>query len=139
MTWFATSAFSFELPGDAWEERTLNMFRPENDERTMFLVGRSKVPEGGPVSVEDILKAMPMGPYDVREVVRHEWRQIGPLDAEDVSVFARQGATGEYYRFVTVNYYDLELTFQFAGPVADREDVDRRAERTLESVRFRKR
>lgn len=139
MSWFATSAFSFELPGDAWEERTLNMFRPENDDKTAFLVGRAKVPEGGPVSVEDILKDLPLGPYDEREVIRHEWRQVGPLDAEDVSVIARTGADGEYYRFVTVNYYDLEVTFQFAGRAAEQAEVDARAEKTLESVRFRKR
>lgn len=139
MSWFSTSAFHFELPGDAWEERTVNMFRPPNDDHSVFLVARSKVPEGGAVSVEEVLKSLPMGDHDVREVIRQEWRQVGPLDAEDASVFARTGAEGEYYRFVSVAYYDLEVTFQFAGPMAEREKVDVRAEKTLESVRFRKR
>jgi hypothetical protein len=139
MSWFSTSAFSFELPGDRWEERTVNLFRPRHDDRSVFMLGRAKIPEGGPVPFEELLDSLPMGPYDERKIVRHEPCRVGMLEGEDVSLFARTGASGEYYRFVSVPYYDLEVTFQFAGPIADRQKVDENADRTLDSVRFRKR
>jgi len=139
MSWFSTAFFHFELPGEAWEEQTLNIFRPTDDERSYLMVGRAKIPETGPIPVAKLIEDLPMGEYDERKIIRHEWRQVGPLEGEDVGLFARSGTTGEYYRFVSVPYYDLEVTFQFVGPMAQRGHVDRRAESTLQSVRFRKR
>lgn len=139
MSWFSTQSFHFELPGDSWEERTVQVFRPTDDERSAFMLGRAKLPPGGKPEFEDVLASLPEGPYDERKILRHERCQVGPLEGEDVSLFARAGATGEYYRFVSVAYYDLEVTFQFAGPMAAREQVDARVEKTLESVSFRRR
>lgn len=139
MSSFWTASFHFELPGDRWEERTVQVFRPTDDDRSVFMIGRAKLPPGGKPDVEEVLTSLPEGPYDERKILRHETRQVGPLEAEDVALFARAGATGEYYRFVSVAYYDLEVTFQFAGPMAAREQVDARVETTLESIRFRRR
>lgn len=139
MSWFSTANFHFELPGDQWEERTLQIFRPTDDDRSVFIVGRSKLPPEGRPEVEALLASLPEGPYDERKIIRHERCQVGPLEGEDVSVLARAGAVGDYYRFVSVAYYDLELTFQFAGPMAAREQVDARVEATLQSVWFRRR
>lgn len=139
MSWFTTSAFHFELPGERWEERTMHVFRPPDDSRSIFMIGRAKVPPDGKPTVEDLLASLPEGPYDERTIIRKERCQVGPLEGEDVSILARSGATGDYYRFVGVEYYDLELTFQFAGPMAKREEVDARVEATLQSVWFRRR
>lgn len=139
MSWFSTSRFRFELPGDVWEERTLHVFRPPDDTRSVFMVGRAKPPPGKRPTVEELMAAMPEGPYDERQVVRREWRQVGPLEGEDVTIAARGGAAADYYRFISVDYYELELTFQFAGPISERDRVDARAEATLQSVAFRRR
>lgn len=139
MSWFCTSAFHFELPGEEWEERTLNLYRPGKDPNTVFMVGRAKIPEGGIPPADEVLASLPMGPYDDREIVKQEIRRVGPLDAEDMTVTARAGTSSFYYRFVSVPYYDLEVTFQFAGPITDRAQIDARAEEALQSVRFRKR
>jgi hypothetical protein len=139
MSWFSTSKFHFELPGNRWEERTLQIFRPMDDDRSVFIVGRAKLPSEGRPDVESLLASLPEGPYDERKIIRHERCQVGPLEGEDVSVFARAGAAGDYYRFVSVPYYDLELTFQFAGPMSDRAQVDARVDATLSSVWFRRR
>jgi hypothetical protein len=139
MSWFSTSAFDFELPGEAWEERTVHVFRVPGDARSAFMIGRAKIPPTGRVSLEEILPTLPMGAHDERKILRHETRDVGPLDGDDVSFYARSGTEGQYYRFVSVAYYDLELTFQFTGPMDAREDIDARADETLDSVQFRKR
>ncbi len=139
MSWFCTSAFHFELPGDDWEERTLNFYRPNDDAQSVFIVGRAKIPEGGAPPATEVLASIPLGEFEEREILSHQARSVGPLDGEDLAVFARAGTTGQYYRFVSVPYYDLEVTFQFSGPMAARDAVDARVEATLESVRFRKR
>jgi len=139
MSWFSTSAFRFELPGDVWEERTMHLFRPPNDTRSVFMVGRAKPPPGKRPTTEELIASLPKGPYDERTIIRQEWCQVGPLEGEDVSVAARGGVMGDYYRFVSVAYYELELTFQFAGPMSARDEVDARVEATIRSVRFRRR
>ncbi len=139
MSWFTTSAFHFQLPGDRWEERTMHVFRPLDDQRSILMVGRAKVPPEGKPDIEDLLKSLPEGPYDERTILRRDRCQVGPLQGEDVSILARSGATGDYYRFISVDYYELELTFQFAGPMAAREEVDSRVETTLQTLWFRSR
>ncbi len=139
MSWFCTSAFHFQLPGDAWEERTTHVLRHPSDKRTILMVGRAKVPPEGKPPVEELLASLPKGPYDERKILEKTPCQVGPLEGEDVSVLALSGATGDYYRFVSVDYYDLEVTFQFAGPMSRREEVDARVATTLASVVFRRR
>lgn len=139
MSWFTTSAFHFQLPGDAWEERTTHVFRHPSDTRSIVMVGRAKVPPEGKPSVEELVASLPQGPYDERTILSKEPCQVGPLEGEDVCMLARSGATGDYYRFVSVDYYDLEVTFQFAGPMSAREEVDARVESTLQTVAFRRR
>jgi hypothetical protein len=107
MSWFSTASFHFELPGDEWEERTVHVFRPTDDERSVFMIGRAKRPPSGALDVAEVLASLPKGPYDERKIIGRESREVGPLRAEDVSLFARAGADGEYYRFVSVAYYDL--------------------------------
>lgn len=137
MSRFTTQEFHFQLPGDQWEERTVHVFHPRNDNQTVFMIGRAKIPDEGPIPLEEVLLELPLlGRYDERKILRKEPCSVGPLHGEDVSMLARTGASGEYYRFVCLTYYDSEVTFQFAGPVAARESIDERAEKTLSSVRF---
>jgi len=139
VSWFSTAAFHFELPGDRWEEQTLHLFRPPADARSAFAISRNRVKGDSPSDIESALRALPTGRYDERSILRSERRQVGPLEAQDVSAFARSGSEGEYYRVVNVAYYELELSFQWAGPMETREEVDARVERTLESLKFRRR
>lgn len=137
MTWFSTNAFRFALPGDAWLEQTIHMFRPKNDPRSAFAISRSEPAPDGDDSIERALKMLPKGPYDERTILRRELREVGAVDAEDVSLFARSGASGEYYRILCLPYYGRLLSFQWAGPIAARDEVDARVERALDTLRFR--
>jgi hypothetical protein len=138
MSRFATNAFSFELPDDGWVEKTLHMFRPPDDPQSAFAISRTTPVVGGKNSILDVIEALPKGgPYDEREVLRSERRGLGAVDIEDVSVLARRGTMGEYYRIVSIPYYGKELNLQWAGPIAQRDTVDARAERALQTLRFR--
>lgn len=135
MTWFSTDAFRFELPEDGWIEQTVHVFHPPNDPKTGFVITRvPSEPDGA--GVERSLQALPEWLYDEREVLRSERRYFGTAEAEDVSFLARKGMDGSYFRVVAVPYYGRELSFQWMGPIADREQVDARVERALAKLRF---
>lgn len=135
MSAFSTNAFRFSLPGDSWVERTIHLFRRKDDPQSAFAISRRPA-QPSDLSVEELVKALPDGPYDEKEVVRSDERYFGAVAAQDVSVVARNGTRGEYYRMVVIPHHGSELSFQWAGPIAARDDVDARVERTLHSLRF---
>lgn len=140
MTHFVTRAFRFDLPGNDWDELTVQLFSPtRDDDTTLFAIARTPLLEGSSVDAEEIVKKLPSRPDVEREVVRSERVEVGPQEAQDVSVISRTLRSADYFRLVCVAYYDLELTFQWTGPVAERASIDARADRTLESLKFRRR
>lgn len=140
MTHFVTRAFRFDLPGNDWDELTVQLFSPtRDDDTTLFAIARTPLLEGGTVDAEEIVKKLPTRPDVEREIVRSERVEVGPQEAQDVSVVSRTLRSADYFRLVCVAYYDLELTFQWTGPVAERAAIDARADRTLESLKFRRR
>jgi hypothetical protein len=136
VTWFSTNDFLFDLPGDGWVEETIHVFYAKEDDRTGFVITRVSPVKGADNSLEASIAALPKGLYDEKEIVRSEYRDFGAVDGQDVSFFARRGMDGSYFRIVSVPYYGRELSFQWMGPAGTREQVDERAERTLESLRF---
>lgn len=136
MTWFSTKAFQFDLPGDGWDELTIQSFHSQEDEHAAFAISRQKASED--VDLVESVKNTP-APYLEREIVRHEPRQVGALDAEDLAVIGRASTHADYHRMVVVRYYDLALSFQWSGAAANRDAVDARVEQALETVRFRSR
>jgi hypothetical protein len=140
VTHFVTRAFRFDLPGNDWDELTVQLFSPtRDDDTTLFAIARTPLLEGGTVDAEEIVKKLPPRPDVEREIVRSERVEVGPQEAQDVSVVSRTLRSADYFRLVCVAYYDLELTFQWTGPVAERASIDARADRTLESLKFRRR
>jgi hypothetical protein len=140
MTQFVTRAFRFELPGDDWDELTVQLYsRTRDDDSTLFAIARTPLRDGGGVDAEEIVQKLPPRPDVEREIVRSERVEVGPQEAHDVSVVSRSLRSAEYFRIVCVAYFDLELTFQWTGPVAERGAIDARADRTLESLKFRRR
>jgi len=136
MTWFSTNEFLFELPGDGWVEETIHVFYAKEDDRTGFVITRVSPVKGGDNSLEASIAALPKGLYDEKEIVRSEYRYFGAVDGQDVSFFARKGMDGSYFRIVSVPCHGRELSLQWMGPAGTREQVDERAERTLESLKF---
>jgi hypothetical protein len=140
MTQFVTRAFRFELPGDDWDELTVQLYSPtRDDDGTLFAIARTPLPEGNVLDAEEIVRKLPPRPDIERVVVRSERVEVGPQEAHDVGVINRSFRSAEYLRLVCIAYYDLELTFQWTGPFADRAAIDSRADRTLESLKFRRR
>ena len=137
MTWFSTKAFEFTLPGDGWTEETTQFHRPKGDDRTAFAISRQKATPD--LDLETTVREMKGGLYKEREIVRSEGVRVGPLDAHDVGVIARNYEHADYHRNVAVLYFDLALNFQWVGPAASREEIDVRADRTLATLKFRKR
>lgn len=136
MTWFSTKAFDFTLPGEGWSEETTQFHRPKDDTRTAFAISRQKAtPE---LDLEATVKEMKGGLYKEREVVHSLDVRVGPLDAHDIGVIARNYEQADYHRNVAVIYFDLALNFQWVGPAASREAIDARADRTLATLKFRK-
>lgn len=136
MTWFSTNRFRFELPGDAWRERTIHIFHPPGDPKTGFAITRLTPEKGADNSIEASLAALPKKVHDERTILRKERRYFGAVDVEDVSFYARRGPDAAYYRIVCIPYYGEELSFQWMGPMATREQVDARAEQTLDTLKF---
>lgn len=137
MNWFSTKAFAFELPGDGWSEETTQFFTPKDDDTKAFAISRQK--NDPALDMEATVKEMKGGAYLEREIVRSEPIQVGPLEAKDVSIVARNLKGADYLRNVLVTYYDLLLNFQWVGPAPSRKEIDALADRTLETLRFRRR
>lgn len=134
MSWFCTKAFSFELPGN-WEERTINLHQ-RADEKAALLVTRNKREPNAEIDVEGALRDLPEGPAVEREIVHSRRVEVGPLDGQDVALIRRTTTDAEYHRIVCVGYYDLELSFQFGGTAAAREEVDARVEQAFSTLQF---
>jgi len=137
VTLFSTNKFQFDLPGDGWVEQTIHIFHAPDDQKTGFVITRF-VPEGPGEdrSIEASFAAIPAGLWDDREIVRTGRRSFGTVDCEDVSFVTRIGAEARYFRVVTLPHYGRELSFQWVGHAAAREQIDRRVEHTLDSIRF---
>lgn len=136
MSWFSTSEFHFELPGETWREETLNVYRPVDDVRTAFLIARIPATADG-VDVNDVVGLVPLRDHEEREIIHDEPGDLGPYDAQDIAMVARSGGIGVYLRFIRVDLKTHNLMFQWAGPVAEREAVEDRVQRTLATLRFR--
>ncbi len=137
MTWFATKAFDFTLDGEGWLDQTVNQY----DQRGDGPLNRLAITRQGYAPEQDLeatFREMKGGDYDEREIVRSERIQVGVLDAQDVSVIARNVQGADYHRVVTIHYFDVTLNFQWVGPAVAREIVDQRVEHTLETIKFRK-
>jgi hypothetical protein len=134
MSWFCTKAFSFELPGD-WEEKTVNLHQ-RADEKAALMVTRNRREPGTDIDVEGAIRELPGGALVEREILHSRQVEVGPLDGQDVAVISRNLRAAEYHRIVCVGYYDLELSFQFAGVAAARDEVDARVEQALSTVQF---
>ncbi len=137
MSWFCTKAFSFELPG-TWEERTVQIHQRPDEKAALMITRNPRDPEV-PMNVETAIAGLPSAPGVEREVLRSEWLDSGDFQAHDVSVMSRNRKEAEYHRIVCVAYYDLELSFQFAGTAGARAEVDARVDHALSTVRFRRR
>lgn len=111
-------------------------FQSPEEERTAFVISRDKVAEDVDL-VDSVMKTS--APYLEREIVHHERRQVGALDAEDLAVIGRASTHADYHRMVVVRYYDLALSFQWSGAASTRAAVDARVEHVLETLRFRSR
>lgn len=138
MSWFSTKAFSFELPGE-WQERTIQLHRPADDAETAFALARNPREDKQEIDLDMVVSSLPKGSNVEREVLHNDRVEVGPLDGQDMGFITRTRASAEYYRIVCVSYFDLELSFQWAGPAARRAEVDARAEHLLQTVKFRQR
>ncbi|NUO54742.1 MAG: hypothetical protein HOV80_38365 [Polyangiaceae bacterium] len=137
MSWFSTKGFSFSLPGEEWTEATTQFFTPKGDDTAAFAISRQ---ENDPeLDMEATVRDMKGGYYLEREIVRSERIQVGPLEAKDYGFIARNLKGADYLRNVLVTYYDLLLNFQWVGPAQARKEIDARADRALETLRFRRR
>lgn len=139
MSWFSTNLFHFHLPGDTWKEATMHLFRPRGDKRSAFAISRREVDEKIGIDVEKLLETVALGPYEEREILHSERGDLGNFDAHDVALVARVKGSGEYYRIISVNYRGRNVSLQWAGPMAAREEVDARVKRTLANFRFTER
>jgi hypothetical protein len=137
MTWFSTKAFDFQLSGEGWNDHTMNVYDQKGDGP----LNRLAITRQGYAPVHDLeatLREMKGGDYEEREIVRSELIQVGLLDAQDVSVIARNVTGADYHRVVSIRYFDTALNFQWVGPAVGREIVDQRVEHTLATIKFRK-
>lgn len=136
---FGTDQFRFDLPGDGWMETTIQTFSPKDSDASVFTLTRSaRAPEGeGYDDIWSALRDFPKRPDVEIEVLGSGPNKVGALDGWDTGILARTRRRAEYLRYVRVGYYDLDLHFCWAGPAADRAAIDERAERTMETVRFR--
>lgn len=137
MSRFGTDEFRFDLPGEGWRETTIQTFSPKDSNESVFTLTRSaRVPEG----YDDFFSALrdfPKSPDIEIEVLGTGPNKVGPLDGWETGILARSRRRAEYLRYVRVGYYDQDLHFCWAGPAADRAAIDERAQRSMETVRFR--
>lgn len=137
MNRFGTDEFRFDLPGEEWRETTIQTYSPKDNDASVFTLTRSaRAPEG----FDDIwgaLRDFPKRPDVELEVLGSGPSKVGALDGWDTGLVARTHRRAEYVRYVRVGYYDQDLHFCWAGPAADRAAIDERAERAMETVRFR--
>lgn len=132
---FSTNEFWFELPGEGWVERTIHLFRPSKDSTTAFAISRRPI-QPDDETMEQIVRSVPHPPDTEKEILKNEHRYFGDASGEDISVLARVGTVGLYHRIVCIPYQGRSLSFQWSGPLAQRDEIDARAERTLKNLRF---
>jgi hypothetical protein len=134
---FGTDEFRFDLPGEGWRETTVHTFSPKDSDASVFTLSRS---ERAPELYDDLWSALrnfPKRPDIEIEVLGSGPNKVGPLDGWETGVLARSRRQAEYLRYVRVGYYDLDLHFCWAGPAAERAAIDERAERSMQTMRFR--
>jgi hypothetical protein len=134
---FATNYFHFELPGEDWVEDTSNLYHPDGDTRSVLIINRDAIPEGG-FNVERILTTLPKVQYDEFVLEEQSDRSFGEFNAHEGRFLARAGATADYHRVFSIAYYDRELTLHWAGPNQSRPELDAAADRMLESLQLRR-
>jgi hypothetical protein len=139
VTAFATTAFHFELPGDGWEDRSVQLFRSPDEPRAVLAVSRTYLGDEPPGDLADAIAGLPTEAYSERTILRCERTEVGPLDAQEAEVIAHGPEGADYVRVLAVSYYDLEVSFEWSGPASRREAVDASARRTIDSLRFRRR
>jgi len=139
MTRFAADAFRFDLPGDGWREESVQFFSPEGDDASAFMIGRRERAADAAESIEHALASFPKSTFLEVELVRSEWIEVGALQGTDLAIIARAKTGADYMRLVILPYYDEDLYLNWGGPASDRTAVDARAERSLETMRFRRR
>lgn len=137
MSTFVTSHFQFELPGEEWVEDTSNLYHPDGDTRSVLIINREAIPEGG-FNVERILATLPKVQYDEFVLEEQSDLSFGEFNAHDGRFLARAGATADYHRVFSIVYYDRELTLHFAGPNQSRSEIDANADKVLESLELRR-
>jgi hypothetical protein len=139
MTRFAADAFRFDLPGDGWREESVQMFTPEGDDASAFMIGRRERAADAAQTIERALGSFPKSSVLEVELVRSEQIEVGALQGTDLGIISRAKTGADYMRLVIVPYYDEDLYLSWGGPAADRSAVDARAEHGLETMRFRRR
>lgn len=137
MTEFRTSAFTFELPGD-WYERSVQTHQSP-DRSLALLVTRDRRGPSDPSDLEVELTTLPLPPDVEREVLHDRRVDLGVLEGQDVGLVRRSKRSAEYHRVVRVNYFELDLAFQGAGPIGRRDAVDACVDQVLSTVLFRQR
>jgi hypothetical protein len=139
MTRFAADAFRFDLPGNGWREESVQMFSPEGDDASAFMIGRRERAADAAETIERALASFPKSSVLEVELVRSEQIEVGALPATDLGIISRAKSGADYMRLVIVPYYDEDLYLSWGGPAAERATVDARAAKSLESMRFRRR
>lgn len=137
MTWFCTKAFDFQLAGEGWVDQTVNIYDQPGD-GPLNRLAITRQPYAPEQDLEATFREMKGGDYQEREVLRSETIHVGPLDAQDVSVVAQNVNGANYHRMVSIHHFETTLNFQWVGPAVGRDLVDARVERTLETIKFRK-
>lgn len=137
MSLFHTSAFSFELPGEGWEDQSMQRFLALDGETTFF-VGRAPLGEGGVLEVLEGLSAEAVSGNEFQQL-GHRELQVGALDAHEVRLIVQEEGEAVYYRFLGIAYYDVALTFAWNGPAGSRKLCDARADAVLAGLQLRRR
>jgi len=135
VTWAETPEFEFELPGDGWENQSVQSFLTE-DERMAYLISRSRLPEGGAQSVADEWRDELMSDADDWNLVSEREVEVGALLGLEQRIVARAEGQAQYFRLMTVPYYEIALLFCWSGAAGAMADIDRTADACVAGVQF---
>jgi hypothetical protein len=135
MTWVETPEFEFELPGDGWENQSVQSFLAD-DESMSYHLSRTKLPEGGVQTVLGVWRDEMVSEADDWNVVSDGEVEIGAQVGLETRVVARAQGQAQYFRVLTVPYYEIALTFCWSGMAASMADIDRTADAVFAGVKF---
>lgn len=136
--WATAADFEFELPGDGWVEESMQSFAAQ-DARISQFVTRTALPEEGVAPVLGLWRAKMTDDADEQEVVGEGPTNIGDAHGQEVRLLVRQQGAAHYCRLISVEYYELALTFCWVGPANETRHIDEHAEECIRSTRFRER